>query len=142
MRILLIHADYVEYETKERTPVAEEISKDRKKGSLENPLIAFISVESVDEDSTEEKTLIKEALEEIIETASKIKAENIALFPFAHLSEDLASPDFAVDILKRLESRLENSGFNSIRVPFGWYKEFEFRNKGHPLSVLSKSLPS
>jgi hypothetical protein len=27
-----------------------------------------------------------------------------------------------------------------LRVPFGWYKAFEFKSKGHPLAVLSRSV--
>lgn len=142
MKILFIHADYVNYEAKEEGPAAEEISGVRKMESMEDPLIVFASVEERDEDSGEREVLAGKALEEIEDIASKIKTENIALFPFAHLSESLASPNFAISVLEKLESKLEVSDFNSFRAPFGWYKEFEFRSKGHPLSVLSRTIIS
>lgn len=66
MKILFIHADYVEYKTREKTPVAEEISEDKKKGNLKNPLIAFVSIEGRDEDSADEKKLTDEAFKEIL----------------------------------------------------------------------------
>lgn len=72
--------------------------------------------------------------------ASKIKTENIALFPFAHLSEDLATCEFAVSVLNKLDLRLESSDYDAVRAPFGWYKKSEFRSKGHPLSVLSRTI--
>ncbi|MEM2192117.1 MAG: threonyl-tRNA synthetase editing domain-containing protein, partial [Candidatus Hadarchaeales archaeon] len=77
----------------------------------------------------------------IKDVASKVKAKNLVLFPFAHLSSSLSSPEFAVQILKCLECKLAEEGFRVMRVPFGWYKAFEFKSKGHPLSVLSRSIP-
>jgi len=105
---------------------------------MDEPLIALISIEDKDEKSDMEKVAMK-TVEAILDVSSKIGVDNIALFPFAHLSENLASPDFAVSALKEIESHLKSEGFDTMRVPFGWYKEFELRNKGHPLSVLSKS---
>ncbi|KXB01531.1 hypothetical protein AKJ41_01195 [candidate division MSBL1 archaeon SCGC-AAA259O05] len=137
----MIHADYVNYEVETRGKFAEEITPDRKEGSLEDPLIAFVSIEENDENSgTESGDLVEKAFREIRKVASKIKVRNVALFPFAHLSESLSSPDFAVSVLKDLEDRFKKSKFNSFRAPFGWYKEFEFRSKGHPLSILSRTV--
>ncbi|KXB04615.1 hypothetical protein AKJ48_02025, partial [candidate division MSBL1 archaeon SCGC-AAA261O19] len=78
--------------------------------------------------------------EEIQDVAAMVKSKNIAIFPFAHLSGKLASPDFAISILGELESRVRKADYEVIRAPFGWYKEFEFRSKGHPLSALSRSV--
>lgn len=140
MKFLFIHADYVNYEAKEESPVAEKLAEAQKVESMEEPLIVFISVEGRDEDSGDVEALVASAFEEIEDVASKIKTENIALFPFAHLSEDLATPEFAVSVLNELDSRLESSDYDTVRAPFGWYKEFEFRSKGHPLSVLSRTI--
>ncbi len=49
MQLLLIHSDYIEYETKKRTPVAEEIDPSMKSGRMEEGLTAFVAVESYDE---------------------------------------------------------------------------------------------
>jgi len=70
-----------------------------------------------------------------------VKAQNIALFPFAHLSDDLASPEVAIQILKCVECKLMDGGYRVLRVPFGWYKAFECKCKGHPLAVQSRSVP-
>lgn len=137
MKVLFIHADYIRYKVVERTPVAEDIENSQKTGSMGDPLITLISVEGGDE-GWEEAELAKKACKEIGDVSSKIKVSNIALFPFAHLSDNLASPNFAVSVLEKLESKLRNSGFNTLRIPFGWYKEFELKSKGHPLSVLSR----
>jgi threonyl-tRNA synthetase len=47
MQLLLIHSDYIEYETKKQTPVAEKIEESLKSGRLEEALTAFTAVESV-----------------------------------------------------------------------------------------------
>ena len=49
MQLLLIHSDYIEYETKKQTPVAEKIDESLKSGRLEEALTAFIAVEKADE---------------------------------------------------------------------------------------------
>lgn len=140
MDILFIHADYVKYKVGEKGPAAEKIDKAKEAESMEEPLIAFVSVEETDEKSGDADGTAERAFEEIEDVSSKIKVDRVALFPFAHLSDNLAAPDFALSVIKKLESKLQKSGFDSFRAPFGWYKKFEFRSKGHPLSVLSRSI--
>jgi len=139
MKILFAHADYLKYRVKEKTKFAEVVEEGRKAGSIDDPLIAFTCVEKSDEKLN---GIAEEALAEIKDVADKVKAKDIVLFPFAHLSPDLASPTFAVNLLTELENRLRDDGHKVLRVPFGWYKVFEFRAKGHPLALLSRSIPN
>lgn len=138
MKLLFVHANYINYQVKEKAKSAEEISRDRKSGGMRDPLIVFACSENIDEKSDD---VIDNTLTEIKSVASKVKTKNIALFPFAHLSEELATPDTAIQILKCIECKLNDEGYRVIRVPFGWYKAFEFKSKGHPLAVLSRSIP-
>jgi len=139
MKILFAHADYLNYRVKERTKFAEEVEEPRKVGRIEDPLIAFTCVERNDENLN---GIAEGALAEIKDVANRVKAKNIALFPFAHLSHNLASPTFAVKLLVDLENKLKEDGYLVLRAPFGWYKVFEFRTKGHPLALLSRSIPN
>ncbi|MGV8174139.1 MAG: threonyl-tRNA synthetase editing domain-containing protein, partial [Methanothrix sp.] len=50
MQLLLIHSDFIEFEAKRPTKMAEEIDDLAKKGRLEEALCAFIAVEKFDED--------------------------------------------------------------------------------------------
>ena len=50
MQLLLIHSDFIEFEAKRPTKMAEEIDDQAKKGRLEEALCAFIAVEKFDED--------------------------------------------------------------------------------------------
>ncbi len=137
MQLLLIHSDYIEYEVKKSTPVAEKIEESFRSGRLDEALTAFIAVEKVDESGVEE--IIDKAVNEIRNVAGQVKAENIMLYPYAHLSSDLSSPKIAVSVLKSIEKELSGD-FNIKRAPFGWYKAFKISCKGHPLSELSRSI--
>ena len=63
------------------------------------------------------------------------------IYPYAHLSSDLASPSSAVNILKEIVRVLADSTSLEVRrAPFGYYKKFTVTCKGHPLSELSRHL--
>ncbi|MDI9609741.1 MAG: threonine--tRNA ligase [Archaeoglobales archaeon] len=131
MKLLLIHADYIEYEVKERTKLAEDF--EGKGDRVEEVLVVFTSVEKGDNEE-----IAKRAVEEISDVANKVGANRILIYPYAHLSSNLADSETAVKILKMLESELK--GFEVKRAPFGWYKAFKISCKGHPLSELSREI--
>jgi len=140
MRILLIHSDHLKYQTKSKTRIAEEIGEEKKKGQFENALVVFTAVEKEDEKNP--TAVVDNAVKEIMDVAGKVKAENIVIYPYAHLSSSLGAPDIAKDILANMESTLLSRDLPVSRVPFGWYKAFEVSCKGHPLSELSRSISS
>lgn len=138
MRILLIHSDYLNYNVKNKTPVAEEIEDAKKQGAFDESLVVFTAVEKDDENNPQ--GIVKNLVKEVIKTNDQVKAENIVLYPYAHLSSSLSSPNVAVKVLKDAEEALVAEGLNVKRVPFGWYKAFEISCKGHPLSELSRTI--
>ncbi len=138
MRILLIHSDYLNYNVKNKTPVAEEIEDAKKQGAFDESLVVFTAVEKDDENNPQ--GIVKNLVKEVIKTNDQVKAENIVLYPYAHLSSSLSSPKVAVQVLKDAEEALGAEGLNVKRVPFGWYKAFEISCKGHPLSELSRTI--
>lgn len=138
MRILLIHSDYLKYKTKSKTRIAEKIDDDKGEGVYENALVVFTAVEK--EDETDRENLVENAVNEINDVFGKVGAETIVIYPYAHLSSSLSSPDAAKDILNKMEIGLEAMGLKVKKVPFGWYKSFEVSCKGHPLSELSRTI--
>ena len=138
MRILLIHSDYLNYNVKNKTPVAEDIEEAKKEGSFDDSLVVFTAVEKDDESNPE--GIVKNLVSEVLEANNQVKAENIVLYPYAHLSSSLSSPKLAVQILKDAEQALLDEDLNVKRVPFGWYKAFEMSCKGHPLRELSRTI--
>jgi len=130
MRVLQLHCDSIEYTpTKKEIKSAEEIEP--KKTILEEVVVCFIAVEN-DDDSTVGKT----AIGEIQESMKKIGCKKLLLYPYAHLSSDLASPNTGLSILKEMESSAID--ISVTRAPFGWTKAFSIKVKGHPLAESSK----
>ncbi len=138
MRVLLIHSDYIKYQVKNKTPVAEEIEEAQKNGAFDEALVVFSSIEKEDEEKP--SAIVKNLVAEVIKTNAEVNAEKIVLYPYAHLSSSLGAPKVAVQILKDAEDALKEEGLDVFRVPFGWYKAFEISCKGHPLSELSRTI--
>jgi threonyl-tRNA synthetase len=138
MKLLLIHADYIEYEAKSRTKMAEEVEGELRAGRSEEVLVAFTAVEKGDEEAPSKAAEL--ASREIEEVFKEVGAERIVVYPYAHLSSSLSSPEVAVRVLREIETRLLERGCEVRRAPFGWYKSFELRCKGHPLSELSREI--
>ncbi len=140
MKLLLLHSDFIEYEaTKKAIKSAPELGDDEKAGRMEEGLAAFITVESIDEDDPQ--GAVQNAAKEIREVAAQLKAERVMLYPYAHLSHDLAKPSVGAKVLPMLEEELAGD-FEVKRSPFGWYKGFHIKVKGHPLAELSRHVTS
>ena len=137
MRLLFVHADRISWEpTKKAIKDAEE----GKAGSAEEALVAFTAVERSDE--ADPKAAAAKAVAELQNVLGQVKAKRIVLYPYAHLSTELSSPAAARAALDEMESLLRKAKVEVQRAPFGWYKAFELKAKGHPLSELSRSIGS
>ncbi|MBN1538927.1 MAG: threonine--tRNA ligase [Candidatus Thermoplasmatota archaeon] len=137
MKVLLIHSDHMEYNvTKAIKNLAEET--DIKEYRMEECLTVFCTVESRDREFMND--VLERSASVITETARSVKTGRIMIYPYAHLSSDLGKPSDAVEVLKALELRILEEGFEVKRSPFGWYKAFDIRCKGHPLSELSREI--
>lgn len=134
----MIHADRIWYKVNRKTPLAEPITEEEKEGEMRDCLVAFSCVERFDE--TEPQKLVTSIQIEIRKTLDSLKISKVIIFPFAHLSQSLSSPNVALDILKDVEKSLRKTGLDVKRVPFGWNKKFKLESKGHPMAVLSKAI--
>lgn len=135
MKILLLHSDFIEWEPRKKAiKTAEEIEK--KSVRVKEALVVFSSVEKSDKDTGQ---VASNAAKEIIGVFNEVKAERIVLYPYVHLSPEPASPDQALKVLKEIERMLKEK-VDVKRAPFGWYKAFNIKVKGHPLSELSREI--
>ncbi len=138
MKILSLHCDYIKFRpVKKALKEPEKLKeKDEKEKEIKEVLVIFTAVEKGD--SLETARALTENIEDI---ARQVKARKIVLYPYAHLSSNLAPPDTAISILKEAEKQLEKSKrYEVTRAPFGYYKEFELKCKGHPLAELSREI--
>ena len=134
MRILQLHCDNISYEpTKKEIQSAEEI--DPKPVSIDEVVVCFVAVEKDDSED-----IAKDAISQILESMKKIGCQKLLLYPYAHLSSDLAAPSTALSLLKLMESQC--SGLEVSRSPFGWTKSYNVKVKGHPLAESSKVITS
>jgi len=117
----------------------QELTKEQEKlREVKEVLVILTAVEKIDENN---EKIGEEYVKNVRELAGQVKAENIVLYPYAHLSSSLSSPDFALSILEKAEKELaKDKKLKVTRAPFGYYKEFELKCKGHPLSELSRSI--
>jgi threonyl-tRNA synthetase len=136
MRLLLLHVDYIEYKTTKATKYAEDLEGLRNEARMEEALAVFIAAERADAVNADEVAL--EASKVIQDVATKVATKRVLLYPYAHLSSELASPEIALAILQKIESFLVD--YEVLRAPFGWYKSFSLKCKGHPLAELSRSI--
>jgi len=136
MRILTIHADFIEFEAKKKAfKGAEEGVEKGKKERVEECLVVFTAVEKRDEVNVQ--AVLQRYLQEIKNIAVQVNAKNIVIYPYAHLSSQLSDPKVAEDFLKEAQKELSKK-YSVSRAPFGWYKSFNVSCKGHPLSELSR----
>ena len=130
MRILQLHCDDIEYTpTKKEISAAEEIQPETKR--FEEIVVAFIAVEDGDD-----FTVAQKAINEIQDSMKKVGCKKLLLYPYAHLSSNLASPSTALSVLKQMESLATDLEIH--RAPFGWTKSYKVQVKGHPLAETSK----
>ncbi|RQG92734.1 threonine--tRNA ligase [Natrarchaeobius halalkaliphilus] len=142
MRLLFIHSDHLTFETTD-TAGPDGLAETEgvpMSGEMEECVTAFLTVESDDENDLD--GVVQNAVSELEDVTGQLNTHNIVLYPYAHLSEDLASPDAAKTVMRSLETELEAKNYEILRAPFGWYKSFEISCKGHPLSELSRHVTS
>ncbi|AAK40712.1 Ser-tRNA(Thr) hydrolase [Saccharolobus solfataricus] len=133
MIILFIHASDFSFNVKERAIKEPEEAK-LKSIELKNTLVCFTTVEKGDDEE-----ILSKAIDDILDVYSKVKADSVVIYPYAHLSSNLANPDTAIKILESLENLLKDK-VKVYRAPFGWYKAFSISCYGHPLSELSRRI--
>lgn len=137
MKILSLHCDYIKFKPlKKALKNPEELSEERKKEiEVKEPLVILTAVEKGDSLDS-----VKELVKNIEEISDQVNDKKIVLYPYAHLSSNLGNPELAMKILEEAEKELKKRKFEVVRAPFGYYKEFELKVKGHPLSELSREI--
>ena len=134
MRILQLHADFIEYKpVQKEIPIAEEAEK--KPVRLEELVVLFTAVEEGDDKASAQK-----AIDEVKAFLEKLKVNRILIYPYAHLSSNLAKPTEALKIVKAMETHAKEREIETFRAPFGWNKQFTISIKGHPLAEQSRQI--
>ena len=135
MRMLFLHADFIEYE-----PISKEIQLAEEgipiaKKRMDDLIVVLTAVESEDDENT-----ASDSSTEIRKYGDLVKCDQVLIYPYAHLSSNLASPKVALQILQSLEMGVRKFFPIVARAPFGWTKSFNIKVKGHPLAENARTI--
>lgn len=133
MRLLGIHADFFHYRATKRTRMAEEVAVTE--GGMEDCCVLFTCVEAGDE--REPTGIVNRAADGVLVRLARIGVDRVVVYPYAHLTPALSAPAVALAVLNAFTASLAERKVTVKRAPFGWYKEFEMKGKGHPLADFS-----
>jgi threonyl-tRNA synthetase len=133
--MLFLHADFIEYE-----PISKEIQLAEEgipiaKKRMDDLIVVLTAVESEDDENT-----ASDSSTEIRKYGDLVKCDQVLIYPYAHLSSNLASPKVALQILQSLEMGVRKSFPIVARAPFGWTKSFNIKVKGHPLAENARTI--
>jgi threonyl-tRNA synthetase len=133
--MLFLHADFIEYE-----PISKEIQLAEEgipiaKKRMDDLIVVLTAVEGEDDENT-----ALDSSTEIRKYGDLVKCDQVLIYPYAHLSSNLASPKVALQILQSLEMRVRKSFPIVARAPFGWTKSFNIKVKGHPLAENARTI--
>ena len=109
--------------------------KEFSKKRVEETLVVLTAIEKGDN-----LNLVEEYVKTIHGISKQIGTRKIVLYPYAHLSNNLGSPKCAIEIFEKADKMLNAKGYKVHCAPFGDYKSFELKVKGHPLSELSREI--
>lgn len=136
MRILEFDVDAVRYELIKPEAAVYDHNADRV-GESTDTLLVLISIETGDAEISVER-----AVSDIKARAAQLGRKSVVLYPFAHLSNDLAPPEFANSIIEKMYSGCVAAGLDTKKAPFGWNKKLSIDIKGHPLAEQGRSYGS
>lgn len=126
MRILHLHCDYAEHTpTKKEIAAAEDIQPETVR--LKEVLVAFVAIEKGDDESVAAR-----AMSQINTVLDRLSCKRLLLYPYAHLSSDLAPARIALDVIKKMYEY--SDGIETHRSAFGWTKSYSIGVKAHPLA--------
>jgi hypothetical protein len=115
MRILSVHADRVWYHATKKTKIAESTGK--KDDDMDECVVLFCCVEKLDEKNP--GLVIASATKNVLARLARLKVQRVMMYPYAHLTSTLGSPQCAFAIIKGLEESLMAASIDVKRAPFG-----------------------
>lgn len=134
MRILQLHCNYIEYTPIKKEIVTADQVDDKSTVRLDEIMVAFVAVERGDN-----ATVGHNATLQVVGSMEKMGCKRLLLYPYAHLSADLARPADAMSVMGKMQETAIEAGIQDVfKSPFGWTKSYNVSVKGHPLAESSK----
>jgi len=105
---------------------------------VKDAVVVFYQLEQRDEQ--QRKKILNKALKNIKWLAGKFNTKKVVLHSFNHLSTSKASPEFAIEFVKDLVARLQNTEYRVLETPFGWLNGWTMSVAGESLAKVFKDL--
>src|SRR5437899_3321441 len=126
MKILQLHADFIEYKPiKKEIPSAEEAKTESVRE--EEIVVLFTAVEEGDDVETAMR-----AVAEAKEFLGKLRVNRLMIYPFAHLSQNLAKPSDARPVLQKMFEEARAKGIEARKAPSAGTRRSRSRSRGTP----------
>jgi len=135
LKLVTVHSDFIEFAPVQKAIKGAEETAEGKATRVEDCLVAFCAVEEGDDELA-----AANAADEIDGVAEQVKASRIVLYPWVHLTSRPGKPERALALLQQVARLLDEMEYEVTRAPFGWYKTFNIKAKGHPLAELSREI--
>ncbi len=133
MKILQLDVDKITF-----YPVRPEASiyEDAVAGDVSTVSDAIVILLSIEKGDT--NSIVDKAFGDIESFMHQQKREKLVIYPFAHLSSNLAAPGEALQLVNYMY-KLSSDRFETTKAPFGWNKKLELSIKAHPLAEQSRT---
>ncbi len=132
MKVLQLDVEKLAYDVLKPEASVYEDTKE-KHAEFDDALVMWICVEKGDTDETADA-----AMRDTLAFMEQVGRKKLVIYPFAHLSSDLAEPEEAMRVLEHMYKSVPK-GIQASKAPFGWTKKFTIEMKGHPLAEQAKS---
>lgn len=136
MKLLMFNSKEFWYKTFSKT--LEDVEEIEKEETVKGAIVVFANAEK--EDQEKKERIIRKTVKNITWLARKTGRNRIVLHSFAHLSESKSGAEFAQEVLKTVEDRLERRGYAVSVTPFGYFLEFTIHVLGESLAKVWKAL--
>jgi len=130
----MIYTDKFAYKT--RIKNLESVEQYDEHKQMENALVGFIQVEQKDEDNISK--IGTKMIKNLKWAAKKNETNNIVLHSFAHLSLSKADEEITKQIFDGAKKRLNDSGYNTLQTPFGYFLDLDIQAPGKSLARVFK----
>lgn len=134
MKLLLFYAHKWWFKTASKS--LQEVPDIQMEDSVENTVVVFYHAEKEDEEKG--KGILDKLIKNIKWLAGKFRTKNVVIHSFNHLSSSKASPQFSENLIKLATERLQNTGYNVMCTPFGYFNEFLIHVGGESLAKVFK----
>jgi threonyl-tRNA synthetase len=139
MQVLGVHTDTFRWFTTDKALENPEAAPEHERTIEEECLVFFVGIEKAD--ASESPDALAAALAQHVRERSRmLSVTSVVLYPYVHLVSEPGPAGTALSVLRGAHQKLDEAGLTVYRSPFGWYKGFDLKAKGHPLSEWSAHL--